>query len=197
MIRINLMRTIGGVAAAPGTVVSGQALPGELQRRAVLKLLVILLFPVLLYVYDMITLSVLQGEVDKIRGQIQSVDNRIGAYGDTGPRVEKFQNEKKRLEKQLESLRNLTKNRLREVKTLATLQNIMPERAWLKSIRIDNGYVILGGYSATDEAFTDLIRALESNVFFSGISVKSTEQESTSNGSVKKFEIDFRAGKTE
>ncbi len=197
MIRINLLRNLSADSAGGAAGSLLHTVPADIQRQAALKLLVILIFPLLLFIYQKISISVLEGDEARIHNETNDILNKMKSFGQTSMKVEKYQTEKKRLEKQLELLRALTKNRLREVKTLATLQNLVPDKVWLKGLKVEAGLVSLQGFAESEESFSELVRALDSNVFFNKMTVKSTEQQASSSGTVKKFDIEFRAGKDE
>jgi Tfp pilus assembly protein PilN len=203
MIKINLLKNLGmhqggalaGGAGAAESVES--AISPDVQRLAIVKVIVLLLFPIALFGFEKINLMNLEAEVKKLKEETATVTAQKDAFGSVAPRVAKFDLQKKEIEKQLEAVRELTKNRLREVKTLDILQSLVPDQTWLNSVEINSSIVKIEGYAANDDAISKLMKALESSVLFSQIVPKSTTRVDLPTGSVKKFQLEFKVGKQE
>src|SRR4051812_45422458 len=126
MIRVNLLKSAG----ATGSVASGISLSDgggvmtpEIQKEAVKKIGVILAGVAALYIYNMFVVQAQQDRLAKINAEVAAIEAKKTALGPTTPLVEKYNAEKKTLESQLEVLRVLARNRLREVKALDALQS--------------------------------------------------------------------------
>ena len=197
MIKINLLRNVGMTTGGITPQSAGVALSPDLQKAALGRLAIIALFPLAVFAYEKFNLSVLQGEVDKVNAQITDVNAQKASFGSVAPKVEKFTKEKKEIVKQVEAVRELARNRLREVKTLDALQSFMPDQAWLSDLQINGSVVKLDGFTLADDGVTRLIKALESSVLFSQITPKSTSKVDLPAGPAKKFQLEFRVGKKE
>lgn len=192
MIKVNLLKTAGatvGVSATPG-----EAPSSEVQKQAGIRLGAILGAIAILYIYNMFVVSAQQDRLRAINQEIADIEQQKLALGPTTPLVEKYNAEKKTIEGQLEVLRVLARNRLREVKALDAIQTLMSEKTWLKELKTEGGMLSMSGYSLTDDGITDLIRALDSSVFFSDLVVRSTSEERLENSVVKKFDVEFKIG---
>jgi Tfp pilus assembly protein PilN len=200
MIRINLLRSTGMTTSAP--VMSGfgggggtQVVVVDQEKIGGLKLVVILLFPILLYGYEYMNISSLEAQKTEVEAQAAAVEGKRAAYGDAGPKVEKYTKEKQRIDSQLGTIRELSKGRLREVKTLDSLQSLTPPQVWFDSIKIEGNLVHAAGYSITDEGLSALFSSLNSSPVFSKFEPKSQSQEQTPSGQrIVKFEVEFVIG---
>ena len=204
MIRVNLLRNLGSTGAAAPAAGVGAAPSGlgltlasdDVKKQAALKVAATLMLPALVYVFLYLQGSAQEAEVAKIRADAALVDVKRVGLGPTAPKVDKFQAEQKQLQKELSVMKVLSRNRLREVKALDAIQNLMPPRTWLTRIKIENGNVNLIGYSSSEEGHSELLKAIEGSVF-SSLEPKSTSQEESPSGPLKKFEIEFKIGPAE
>lgn len=196
MIRINLLRTLG-LQVAPGLSGGDGVVSPDLQKQATIKFVVILLMPFLLYVYERFNISVLETELQKIQRKVTQIEQEKQSFGSAAPRVEQYAKEKKDIDRQLDIVRGLTRNRLREVKSLDYLQSLLPSKAWFDDVQIEGGSVKLVGYTSTEDGVSNLMRALEGSVFFSKVTPGSTVQVDLPTGPAKKFELEFKVGKQE
>ena len=197
MIRVNLLRALGNTAAANAavhTAGAANAAAAEAKRQAVLKVLVLLLFPGLLMMVERITLDSKKADVLKAKNELAQIGSEIDGFGNVSSRVTEFNEKKKKVSKSLEILQAIARLRLREVKSLDTLQTMMPPTVWLRRLSIENDMVSMNGYAKTDEGIPQLISTLEKSVFFSNVESKGTSVENNPSGMVRTFEVGFRIG---
>lgn len=199
MIKINLLKNLGlsksgGIAAIEASV---DSLAPDSMKHGIAKLAAILLFPLGLIIYEKINVSEIEGHIAVVTAKLESLRTERQGFGDAGPRIEKYNKEKQRIDKELETVRELARNRLRELKALDAIQTLIPEKTWAKSIVFSGNSIRFDGYSSAEEGPTQMMRALESNVFFSKVEPKETTSEQTPNGVIKKFRIDFNIGRRE
>lgn len=193
MIRVNLLKSAGAAGSVSGSQSSGAPSP-YVQKEAGKRLGVILGAIAILYLYNMFVVSAQQDRLAAINSEIAGIEAQKTALGPTTPLVEKYNAEKKTIEGQLEVLRVLARNRLREVKALDAIQSLMSDKTWLRELKTENGILSMSGFSLTDDGITDLIRALDTSVFFSDLVVKSTSEDRVDNALVKRFDVEFKIG---
>ena len=198
MIRINLLKNLG-LSAGTGISGAGAAIVSvDVKKQATVKLVIILLFPLVFFIWEKLKLNALTEELTRRRAEVSAVEQERAGFGDAGPRVEAANREKRKIQQELEVIRGLAKHRLREVKALDLLQSVIPQGAWLRFIEVEGGKVSLTGYAMNEKAIGDLLSQLTSNVFFTNVEPKSTSAVRLGElGEVKAFEIDFRVGKEE
>jgi Tfp pilus assembly protein PilN len=196
MIKINLLRNLGFDQVGAGGMIPGLSSESAgAARTAIIKLVVFLVVPVALLAYERSNLSALNDELAAVQAKIQGKDRQIGLFGDTAPKVEQYAISKKKLDRELEVIKGLARNRLREVKTLDAIQGLMPNPTWLKSITFHADTVVLEGYTNGEDGVGELSSALSSAGPFSKVSLKSTTEEELPTGTVKKFTIELQVGK--
>lgn len=181
-----------------GTGMAGDLVSVDVRRQAGIKLGVILVFPLLLYVWESLKINTLESERAQLQQRVDTIEAERASFGSAGPRVEKANKLKEKIEREIGVIRELAKNRLREVKALDQLQSVLPPGTWLREIDMASGKVILTGFAVNESAITELLNALNSNLFFSVVQPKGTQQESNANlGPVTKFTVEFRVGRQE
>jgi Tfp pilus assembly protein PilN len=197
MIKVNLLRSVGleQGSGAGGVSIAVESLSPEMKRQATIKTICILIFPLLIYLYERLQISELDAAVQKVQAQVAEVEQEKSTFGDTGPKMEKFATDKKRIDRQLDAVRVLTKGRLREVKSLDALQSLVPSKTWFKQVAIEGNLIKLTGYTSTDEGIVNLSKALETSALFSKVESKAAVQETLVTGPVKRFEFEFRFGR--
>ncbi len=202
MIRINLLRNMGMSSAGTGMGTSvagtGELISVDVRRQAALKAVVIILFPVMLFIWEKLHINTLQSEKAQVQQKVDAVEAEKASFGSAAPRVEKANKLKERIESEIKIIQKLAKNRLREVKALDQLQSVLPAGTWLNEVTMDGGKIMLDGFALNEGSLTELLTALNSNVFFSMVQPKGTSlQNNEALGSVTKFSIEFRVGRQE
>ncbi|MBL7689387.1 MAG: PilN domain-containing protein [Bdellovibrionaceae bacterium] len=199
MIRVNLLRNLG--LAASGTSMtggSGDIISVDVRRQAAVRLVVILLFPLLLLIWEKLKINSLEAQKAQTQQRVDAVEGEKSSFGSAGPRVEKANKLKQKIQREIAVIRDLAKNRLREVKALDQLQSVLPAGVWLKKVTMESGKINMVGLALTSASVTELLTALNSNVFFSQVEPKGTKsQPHETLGNVTEFQIQFRVGRQE
>jgi Tfp pilus assembly protein PilN len=96
------------------------------------------------------------------------------------------------LNDKLTILRNLSRLRLIEVKSLDYLQSVIPERVWFKTVTYASHEFKLVGFATTEEEISKFVKSLESNSSFKDVILLQSREEKGVEGKVRAFEISFR-----
>lgn len=204
MIRVNLLRSTGLASAAPaGTMVGASASVDFSDNSAVNKLAagkiaVMAVFPLLLYAYEYSNVSSLQDQFKAVDSEATKTEEKKKAFGDVAPKVEKFSKQKKKIDRQMTVIRDLAKNRLREVKALDQIQKITPPSVWFTELTMAEGVVSAKGFSSSTDGVDQLFTALSNSPIFSDIRPGKTGGTVDAQGNPSSsFEVTFRIGKAE
>jgi Tfp pilus assembly protein PilN len=195
MIKINLLRNIGGLGTAEGA--GAPALSVDSFKSGALRFFIIICFPILFYGFEKFNLYEIQGQVDEAQKKLDTLRAERAKFGDAAPRIKQYNEQKQKIDKNLEVIRELARNRLREVKALDAIQSVMPEKTWARVIAFSGNSVRFEGVSASDDGPTQMMKSLEANVLFSHVEPSATTTEQLATGSVKNFKINFVVGKAE
>jgi Tfp pilus assembly protein PilN len=207
MIRVNLLKNLGSSVSTSaganfnltGLSISpmGSADQNELIKLAVIKVLAMLALVFVLKGYEFYNLANLKGQVAQTQAEAEAVKKKIASFGDVAQSIQKFTEQETQIEKRLGVIRDIAKNRLREVKTLDNLQSMIPNRTWIKQLILDNGKVSLSGYSDSEQDVTDLMKNISSSALFSSVYPKSNSLEEKAGSSLRHFELEFKLGRGE
>lgn len=192
---------MSSAGTAMGTSLGGSAgeiISVDVRRQAAVKAAIILMFPMLLFIWEKLRINSLEAEKTQIQQRVQAAEAEKASFGSAAPRVEKANKLKMKIETEIKVIRELAKNRLREVKALDQLQSVLPGGTWLSEVSMTGGNVVLNGMALNEGSLTELLTALNSNVFFSMVQPKGTALQSIPElGSVTTFNIEFRVGRSE
>lgn len=197
MIRINLARglpPIGtGASAVEGLDAFEAAAAGEdssqVDRQGAMRLLMILLVPLALYGYEYMNLPELSAKLRSKNTLLTSLTQKNEQAKGAVEEIKKFKEDQARLQKQIDTLDGLQKERLREVKILDNLQKDIPEKLWLTKIEFQEINLIIAGVTTSDSELTALMENLSKSVFLKEVNLVRSSESQTERGLVKKFEI--------
>ena len=200
MIRINLQKNASPNLASE-TKISDEGLSyGEvvpIQWPVVIIRLAVILLPIIgLHYYSTDTVNKKKKILRSLNNEKVSLDRRIGKLSSEIESFKRYEEEKKRLEQQIQAIGVLSKSRLQGVVSIDTIQALLPERTWITNLTLTNddggGLITLGGYAYNDQEISDLIQGLEETVFFTSVALGGSTEERTDRGVLKRFQINFR-----
>jgi type IV pilus assembly protein PilN len=195
MIRINLASNTakakaitGGSESIDSTLTIGN--DSEVQKQGALRLLVILLFPAGLYVYELQAIPNKQAQLagrQALLSELQQKNQKaLGAVSE----IKRFKADQARIQSQITVLENLKKGRLQEVKVLDSIQRNIPGKVWLQRIDIAGGKITMQGLAATDNGLTSFMDVLSRSIFLKDVALIKSERVDINGGdSLKKFDI--------
>jgi len=199
MIKINLLRSTSIAQTGAGIALGSSqasAISPEDKKNVAIKLVLMLILPLSLFVYEKLNLGDLQTQVSDLKTKTQKLQAETAKFGETKPRVEKYHKDKDKIDKAVEIVRGIARNRLREVKALDAIQSLIPLKTWLHKITIDENLMKMEGFTTADDGVPEFIRVLEGSVYFSQVEPRKTSQETIPGGTVvKRFELEMHLGK--
>ncbi|MDZ4677829.1 MAG: PilN domain-containing protein [Oligoflexia bacterium] len=196
MIRVNLLKdsrdrgtstVLGG-----GTFLGGSdsVEGGESARPDLLIKIVMFIVPVIfLYGYQQYTAGIAEAQMEVLKQQSDQIDTQLKALDPVVKELERFEEEKRKLNSQLDIIKRLSKERLKNVKSLDALQGIIPAKAWLSQLKIVENKVELEGFATDDIVISDFMQSLDSSIYFTNISLTTSDEAKKEDGVVKKFII--------
>jgi Tfp pilus assembly protein PilN len=205
MIRINLLNDISGggasvsggaQAATEGTAPTDfggfgeQTSPIDLGIKAALVILPL----VFAYGYRQYLSTKAGFEHARLQQQQRETEQKLRGYDAALKDIEKFEEEKRKLDSQLAIIKTLSKERLKNVKSLDALQGIIPNSAWLDSLKMKGDKVEFEGFAVNDVVVSEFMQQLTSSIYFNHIVLTDSTEAKTSEGGVKRFKIRCNMG---
>jgi len=191
LIRINLA-SASASGAGGFTEMAAASEGSEIQRQGITKLFIMLILPVAFYTYESFMLI---PDLIARQNSKQNLLDSLKAQNETSrgalEEKKKFEEDQAKLRKQIGAIDGLSKDRLKEVKILDTIQRDIPEKVWLSELSLKDERVTIVGNANADADLTAFMDVLSRSIYIKEVNlVRSNEmQSSQSAGISKKFEI--------
>jgi type IV pilus assembly protein PilN len=192
MIRINLASTktlsaaMGGATfAETAAVVSND----KSRRDGLTRLLVIILFPTALFLYQQQNVPALVAELGRKQAALNELNTFNGKAENSVKEIKKFKEDELKIQARIAVLEKISKDRFREVKVLDLFQQIIPEKLWLTGLEVKDGRVLLTGLSISDIDISTFMDSLSKSVFLQDVVLISSSEQLQDDMTLKKFEI--------
>lgn len=193
MIRVNLLKnriqTTPDATAIDDADFSQGFEIREGQGSPAVNFLLMVLFVVLMVVYESFFVSALKEETSRLQQQAATMETQVQQRQQESQEALKVQGEIRELETKIEILKSLSKNRLIELKALDQLQTLIPDKVWLERIEYDDQKFDLRGFAMSDEDLTDFLKLLEERTFFVNVILLQARETDSPQGTVKEFQI--------
>jgi len=194
MIRINLASTRTMMAATGGGAATAEGggevvITEQVRRDAMVKLLLILLAPMGLYLYEMQNIPTIRSELVRKQQALQELQVFNAKAENSVKEIKKFKEDEKKIQARIAVLEKLAKDRFREVKVLDLFQQVIPERVWFTRVDIKEGKVLLAGFSTSDIDISTFMDSLSKSVFLQEVVLVSSSEHIQDGMTLKKFEI--------
>lgn len=198
MIKVNLLKNRSMQGGGDTTyAVSIDRGGNEAQKEAVIKIMLMAVFAVVLVFVENHNVDSLKEEQQRYMIQLNELQAEVDKLKAENSKVSELEKQSKELEDKMKIMKQLSKNRLRELKALDYMQTIMPERVWLTTLTYQDEKFSLKGFALTDDDLTDLIQALDKSVFFTDVILLQAKEQNTPDGTLKNFEITTAIGVAE
>ena len=192
MIRINLVngKKISASTAPSGEEILSNAEAKEVQKQGLLRLFVILILPLLLYLYEFQNLPELRARVQSKRNLLNSLTQKNAQAKTAVEEIKKFKIDQAQLQKQITTLESLRKERLREVKILDNLQKDTHEKVWITKVSVDARRLTISGVTLGDLELSAFMDVLSRSIFLTRVNlVRSADLPFSGGVQTKSFEI--------
>ena len=207
MIKVNLLKNRGTVADAPtqfdftqvgaGTEASSSQIEGANPVAVLGKVLGLFSLAFVLYMYESYNIGLLTEQNVALSNRRSELDAEIQKNQSFVERAKQMQTEIKQLEERIAAIKNLSKTRLREIKAIDFLQNVIPDRVWFQSLEFRGNTFKVVGYAATDDSLNRFISVIDGKSFFRTVILLSNEDFKSRTGNIKKFTISAELAETD
>jgi Tfp pilus assembly protein PilN len=192
MIKVNLLRDIStpeGASLSESNYLPSES-TGDVNNFDVGVKLTLIIVPLLLtFGYRQFLISRAESEHTRLTREHAEAETKLRGYEGALRDIERFEEEKKRLNSELDVIKALSKERLKNVKSLDAMQTIIPNSAWLSSLKIKADKVDIEGFAVNDVVVSEFMQVLSTSIYFSHVILTDSTEASTPEGAVKKFSI--------
>lgn len=162
----------------------------ELKKALVLRLVLLLMGPILLFLFEEQNLppkKVRLGQMNNALAELQKTNADAAA---AVSEIKKFEKEEEKLKAQILIIENLQKDRLKEVRVMDYIQREIPEKVWLSRMGLNDGKMAIEGLATGDSELTNFMDGLQGSAYLRDVSlIRSNEVTTPDAGVVRKFEI--------
>jgi len=204
MIKVNLLKNRGG-GGRSGTTVTETQFDDSFdvgfddsakdQGGPLNKILLMLIWVVGLYVYEWYNIGNLTQQNTQLQAQIAKLDQEVGAIKPQIESAKKLQSANQELTKKLGLVRELGRLRLREIRAIDHLQNVIPERVFFSNIKFTDTTFEVTGQSANDQDLDRLLEGMRQNAVFVDVLLARSVEQKGPQGNTKSFLITSGLGK--
>lgn len=194
--RINLAKSVpivGGTGTGTNTGIDSidgvETDVTTIQKQGAMRLLIMLLLPIALYVYETQNIPAMRSTLSSKQTLLESLQAKNEQAKGAVEEIKKFKEDQAKLQKQIDTLDALQKERLLEVKILDNLQKDIPEKVWLESIEFNDGKMTLKGFAMTGQDLTVFFESLSKSAFLQESHLVKETEFITKKANFRQFEI--------
>lgn len=199
MIKVNLLKDAGKKRSGGGipdsTFVSeyktgvGNAISGN---KPIVQRIAFLIVPIVaVYIYTWVVESGLENDKENLNKKIKNVEQQVAALQPELNVIEQLKSEKGKLTTEISAIRDISRKRYGYVKTLDSLQTLIPEKAWVTKLSVQDQVVSLEGRAIEDTIISSFMQNLEESAYFSDVTWIDSKEVTEPQGVVKAFSIRF------
>lgn len=206
MIKINLLRNKGDsqtqvtssninyetafdIGAADGA--SGSA------KSIFTKLIIMFVGVMGLMLYEYYNISDLQAQVSDLRTKNNVVMQELEKNKPIASKARELQKQIQDLEARIQAIKDLSKVRLREIKAIDYIQNVIPERVWLTSLDISGENMKIEGGALSDDQLNRFMDSIDGKSYFRNVILLRAVEQKNKEGTIKMFQITSSLTSTE
>lgn len=193
MIKVNLAKPlkIGSSTGAMTSMGVENVDVQDVQKQGGFKLLFALLFPVALYIYESQAVPELRHTLIDKQKKLNQLTEKNEKAKTAVEETKKFREDQERLQKQIQTLDGLRKERMREVKILDNIQKDIPDKVWINAIKFEDKRLLISGLAVSDLDLTNFMENMSRSVFLRDVNLIKSDEQMMENSSktIKKFDV--------
>lgn len=194
MIKINLAPQAvagkgSGLGASLGISSDAFLAPDEARKEALKRLVLLLVGPLALIVYENQNIPALLTDLDSKKQVLTELQAYNAKQAASVAEIKKFKEDEAIIEARISALEKISKDRQREIRVMDLLQTVIPEKAWLTRIQINPDSVNVQGVALSDLDVSTFLESLTRSAFLMDVNLVSSTEINQDGMMLKKFEI--------
>jgi len=138
------------------------------------------------------TFIVVQAKVSDVKAENKQLQDDIANLKSIVARVDEIDELKQELQRKLDVIGQLKRNKSGPVHMLDELSNATPEKLTLKNVQEVNGRLTLDGYAVNNEIISQFLSNLEQSDWFDEVYLIEIDQDERNGYKVKEFSVTAR-----
>lgn len=155
----------------------------------ILKIILLIVIPVGLFIYEEIHMPQLQDEIQKKQAILKELKVFNDKAKNAVSEIKKFKEDEKNIQDRISVLNEISKKRFLEIQIIDLLQQITPGMIWMDRLEISDKNVSFDGFAANDLEISAFMEALNKSAFLSDVSLTSSKETIVEGIKIKKFSI--------
>jgi type IV pilus assembly protein PilN len=191
MIRVNLAKSLpmGGGAGALEASEGLEIGSADIQRQGMTRMVILAIFPLALWGYEFQSLPEMRSKLNSKNGLLKQLQLKNDKAKGAVEEITRFKEDQATLQKQIDTLESLQKDRKREVKILDNLQKDIPEKVWLTQVEFMDSNLRVTGAATADSEISNFMENLQKSVFLKDVKLEKSTEEPTDKGILRIFSI--------
>jgi Tfp pilus assembly protein PilN len=165
----------GGVASSPAGML--------------LKFLLMFMGAAGLMMYESYNIGELRTALQQAQAASTALSQELTEKKPMVAKARELQKQIQDLESRIQAIKDLSKVRLREIKAIDYLQNIIPEKVWFSLLEFDKGAVKVEGGTTSDDELNLFLEEMERKSIFSNVILLRAVEQKVKEGTIKVFNI--------
>ncbi len=130
--------------------------------------------------------------IDAKKKQLSQIESEINKYKSLLKEVSQYKAQKKMIAGKIDVIKKLDRNRWEHLYLLDRLSSVIPENAWLDSLKERKGAVEIKGIAADNNTIANFMRNLEGTKWVDNVELLVTRKTSKFGRELKSFTINFK-----
>lgn len=198
MIKVNLLKNRGGRAAKTGSADINFDTQFDIQTAAVetsdpkdniKKIVLALIWAAALITYESYHIGELNSQLANINQERDSLAAEIQLKQPQAEKARALQKEIQDIDARVKSIKQLSKVRLREIKAVDFLQNVIPEKVWVTNLDFGESTLKIEGGAVSDDQLNRFVDSLEGKSYFRNVIVLRSVEAKAKDGTIKSFQV--------
>jgi Tfp pilus assembly protein PilN len=153
------------------------------------KILLMFLGVGALVAYESYNIGLLKSRLNEVTTRKNALMQEVQEKSPIAEKARAMQGEILDLESRIKTIKDLSRIRLREIKTVDYIQNVIPERVWLTGVVFAGDKLTLEGSAISDEQLNHFTESLEKKSSFKDVIVLKSVEQKAKDGTIKIFTI--------
>ncbi len=171
-------------------------IPEEIRKEGLKRLLIVLLFPMALYAYEMQNLPSIRGEYGRKTRELSELQQFNAKAAGSVAEIKKFKEDEEKLQTRIAALEKLSRDRQKEIKLLDLIQQVTPDKAWLTRVEMSGVKLMITGLAYSDYDVSNLMEGLAKSAFLVDVNLVSSSEQLVDGANLKRFEISCMSEKS-
>ncbi|MFY9399462.1 MAG: PilN domain-containing protein [Desulfomonilia bacterium] len=158
----------------------------ELRKKALIEHVALLsLCIVLVFILSWFVQASVNNQKEALQQEVTSTKLEIKRLTAEASEIEKFKQQKQELDRKLEIITNLNSKKSGPVEVLDQLSLLMPEKAWITSMKNTGNDLVLDGAAVDNPTVASFMKNLQASPYFQDVNLEVIQQQ----GSNHRFTI--------